>query len=186
MEVAYSFDGNATNGVDFETLSGTIVIPDGSESALINIIPIDDDIDEGRKVLHFSLVPYGCYKIGLAQYTGDIIIVDNDPPKVAITAIDDNASETGNNTGTFRVARNGRTTSSLLVYYTVGGTAAGGVRYQQLSGSAELAVGQAYADIPVYPYDDSVYEGNQTVTLTLLGTSSYSVGTPDYGNDHYP
>ncbi len=110
--------------------------------------------------------------------TGDIIIVDNDPPKVAITAIDDNASETGNNTGTFRVARNGRTTSSLLVYYTVGGTAAGGVRYQQLSGSAELAVGQAYADIPVYPYDDSVYDGNQTVTLTLLGTSSYSVGTP--------
>lgn len=42
LTVAYAIGGSATNGVDYVPLSGTVTIPAGERSAMINIVPVDD------------------------------------------------------------------------------------------------------------------------------------------------
>lgn len=176
--VAYSLTGTADNGVDYQYLSGSVVIPEGSDYGLINITPIDDDIDESRETVLLKLIDNGYYTIDWPNQ-GYVYIVDDDLPKVTVTAVDNNASESGNNNGIFRVERDGVITSSLLVYYSVGGTAANGKRYANLGGSVTISANMSSADILVNPYNDAAYQGNETVIVTILGTELYAAGSPD-------
>ena len=43
LTVSYTVGGSATNGVDYQTLSGTVLIPAGEASATITVLPIDDN-----------------------------------------------------------------------------------------------------------------------------------------------
>lgn len=64
--------------------------------------------------------------------------------------------------------------NSLVVRYTIGGTAANGVDYQLLSGSVTIPAGQSGVDLPITPIDDNLFEGNETLILTIVdGGSSY-------------
>src|SRR4030095_16246429 len=80
--------------------------------------------------------------------------------------------------GVFTVSRTGSTTAALTVNYTVGGTATNGTDYQTLSGSVVIAAGPASATLTVTPIDDTVSEGDETVTVTLSPSASYNVGSP--------
>ena len=98
-------------------------------------------------------------------------------PSVSIAASDSSASEGGSDTGTFKVTRSGSTTSSLTLNYTVGGGATNGADYNTLSGSVTIAAGSSSANIVVTPIDDSLVEGNESVTLTLKSASGITLGT---------
>jgi hypothetical protein len=87
--------------------------------------------------------------------------------------------------GLFSLFREGPTNNAVTVFYSVGGTASNGVDYATLSGSATIPVNSRTADIVVSPIDDSLVEGNETVTLTLLpsptnNAPSYSTGYLSY------
>jgi uncharacterized protein YjiK len=102
-------------------------------------------------------------------------------PVVTITAPDANASETGSNTGTFRFTRTGSTVGALAVNYVVAtgaGQADSGDYMPALTGVVTIPSGQSSADIIITPVDDSLFEGPETVTLTLFDTGSYDVGSP--------
>ena len=43
--------GTATNGVDYQTISGTAVIPDGQSSVQVLVTPIDDSFREGTETV---------------------------------------------------------------------------------------------------------------------------------------
>jgi uncharacterized protein YjiK len=99
-------------------------------------------------------------------------------PVVAITATDPNASETGSDPGTFRITRTGSIAGSLIVNYTISGTASPADYTPALGTTATIAPGQSFVDIPVTPIDDGLFEGAETVTLTVFDTGSYDAGTP--------
>jgi len=105
---------------------------------------------------------------------------DNDAlSTVSIAAQDGAASESGSDTGTFRVTRsNGAQPTDLTVFYSIAGTATGGSDYQSLSGSVAIPAYQSYADIAVAPYDDYVAEGSETVQLTVSPDAGYTIGSP--------
>ncbi|GEM_PF-332376 len=46
LTVFYDLGGTATNGEDYNELSGRVTIPEGRRSAVISVIPIDDEIHE--------------------------------------------------------------------------------------------------------------------------------------------
>jgi hypothetical protein len=109
------------------------------------------------------------------------IVKDSAPPPlptVTVTATDGSASESGPNTGTFTITRTGSTTSSLLVNFTVGGTATAGADYTTLSSPVTLAAGSATKTVTVNPVDDAVVESAETVVLTIAVGSGYNVGSP--------
>lgn len=100
-------------------------------------------------------------------------------PIVNITAIDANATETGGDTGTFRISRTGSTVGPLTVNYVVAtgtGQATSADYLPTLSGVITIPAGQLFIDITITPVNDNLVEGNETVTLTLGDTGSYDVG----------
>src|SRR5207244_945940 len=112
-----------------------------------------------------------------------VTIHDNDSappplPTVTVTASDATASESGD-TGAFTITRTGSTGSALTVNYGLSGSASNGSDYQQLGNSATIAAGSSSAIVTVTPIDDSSVEGAETVVLTLLANSAYTVGSPN-------
>lgn len=101
------------------------------------------------------------------------------PTMVTVTATDASAREpeSGSDNGAFTVARSGGNNSSALtVYYTVGGTATPASDYATLSGSVTIPANQSSAPINVNVLDDSSYEWNETVIVTLSTNPAYVIG----------
>jgi subtilase family serine protease len=99
-------------------------------------------------------------------------------PRVTIAATTATAPEGDTQSGLFTVSRTGDTTAPMTVFYSVGGTATPGIDYAALSDSVTIPAGASTAPISVTPTDDGVYEGNETVLVTLGQGSGYSIGSP--------
>jgi hypothetical protein len=56
LEVEYTVEGTASNGVDYVKIPETVTIPAGSSFANIEIVPIDDDLLEGTESVTLTLV----------------------------------------------------------------------------------------------------------------------------------
>jgi hypothetical protein len=56
LVVYYRISGTATNGVDYQRLSGTVTIPAGQSSAQIQVAPIDNLAEEASKNVTVTLV----------------------------------------------------------------------------------------------------------------------------------
>jgi hypothetical protein len=100
LPVYYKVDGTAENGVDYNRLSGTVLIPKGSESADIVIEAIDDKFAERTESILVTIEPPvciaifppppECYLVGSAGRAMAFILDDepietNLPPRVEIT-----------------------------------------------------------------------------------------------------
>lgn len=75
--------GEAINGLDYETIPTSVVIPAGRFGALIRVRPIDDALGEGLEQVAIQLVPFPGravqpYRIG-ANRVARVRIIDNDP-----------------------------------------------------------------------------------------------------------
>ena len=78
--------GTATNGSDYNSLSGTVEIPANQPSATISITPIlDGDDEEGDETVYLALSTDPAYQVGTPGNVGPVIIVDH---VVHPTAID--------------------------------------------------------------------------------------------------
>jgi 3-phytase len=96
---------------------------------------------------------------------------------VSITAIDANAVEAGNDSGSFRITRTGDTNTALAIKYTVSGTANNGNDYDQITGIAGLTVGESFVDISINPVANDFTEGDETVTVALATDDDYDIDT---------
>jgi hypothetical protein len=92
---------------------------------------------------------------------------------VAATA---NAAEPSTN-GQFTVSRTGSTASPLTVNFAVSGSATAGTDYANLGTSVVIPAGAAAATIAVNVIDDAVYEGSETVVVTLTANPAYIIGS---------
>src|SRR5262249_14448635 len=54
--VYYEISGTASNGVDYEKLSGQVTLGEGQFSADIVVTPIDDDLVEGTETVVLTLI----------------------------------------------------------------------------------------------------------------------------------
>ena len=106
-------------------------------------------------------------------------VADSTLNVVSIVAINPQAAESGQVPAVFRVTHTGDISFPLTVTLTLGGTATFGTdagysvsgmrRVGEISPffSFAFAIGQSYQDITVTPYEDTLPEPNQTVTMTL-------------------
>lgn len=97
---------------------------------------------------------------------------------VSILATDATATEPllGIDTGTFTVVRSGGDiTQPISVNYIVDGTAENGIDYESLEGTVIISAEEVEAEIPLFPVDDSLVEGIETVNITLIDGDNYIV-----------
>src|SRR5713101_4546245 len=92
---------------------------------------------------------------------------------VRVFASDPSASETGPDTGTFTLRREGGDTNlAMNIFFHLGGTAQNDVDYQTISSNSfnfvYLPPGTLSADVTITPIDDSIAEPTETVILQIV------------------
>lgn len=76
LVVNYSVSGTAANGVDYQPIDGTVVIPDGKNTATVAFRPIDDLDTEPIETVILTLTPSPNYSIGVGSVQASLR--DND------------------------------------------------------------------------------------------------------------
>ncbi|MDB6037372.1 MAG: outer rane adhesin like protein, partial [Verrucomicrobiales bacterium] len=69
--------------------------------------------------------------------------------------------------GSVEISRTGSTAESLLVFFELGGTATAGVDYKAISPTVLMGAGESSAFVKVSAIDDTLPEGDESVTFTL-------------------
>jgi len=85
LTVSYTIGGTATNGGDYDGLSGSVIIPIGAVSVPITVVPREDNLVEGNETVIITLTSSSAYTVG-APGSAAVTIVDNDvPPAPSLT-----------------------------------------------------------------------------------------------------
>jgi len=170
--------GSASSPADYAPLPTTVEIPAGTNSVDLIVTPVDDVTDETNEMVTIKLLPSPGARLG-SPSLASITIVDDDHsnalPIVRVDAIDAWASEPGADTGTFRISRDRDTNTSLTINFTSGGSATSGTDYTNLGISVTLPVGVWATNLVVYPRNDSTFETNETILLSLTILAAYRV-----------
>ena len=80
LTVNYTLSGTATNGVDYQTLPGSITIPAGAPGVDLPVTPLQDTLAEGTESIVLTLAA-GSYSRGVAA---TIYLTDDETPAPAV------------------------------------------------------------------------------------------------------
>lgn len=182
--VDYEVSGTAVNGEDYAALSGTVQFGLFQSTATITVsVPGNDGLFEGVESIIITLLPNPT--AGIVVDDGDATATISDSNHSVTISDSSDASEDLPSAGNFVVALDGENQSgqTLTVTYEVSGTATPGTDYAALSGSIGIPVGSDSATIEVMPVADDLLEDDETVSVTLTGTSDdrAPVGVPAEG-----
>ncbi|AFY85156.1 DUF4347 domain-containing protein [Oscillatoria acuminata] len=172
VTVNYTVAGTATSGTDYQALSGSAVIPAGSTTATIDLVPIDDGVYEPDEIVEITLTPGTGYVLQPSTSIASHTLHSTGVSIAAGTA----ASEIGPTNGTFNLTlTEPAPLGGMTVNYTVAGTATNGSDYTALSGSVFIPAGNTTATINISTTDDSLDEGDETVELSLVAGTDYDL-----------
>lgn len=181
VTILYQTGGTATNGQDYQTLSGALFIPEGTTAGILPVTPTADSQIEGPELAIVLLVPGTGYQVGLPN-SATLTIADTPLPTATLQATDANASEVGPDTGQFLVTLDSPAPAAgVTVNYQTSGTATNGQDYQALNGNVSIPAGQISATILLTPILDHLTEGSETVVVTLGSGAGYQVGSSASG-----
>ncbi len=183
LAVTLARTGTATNGTDYTSISGatpyTFTIPAGAASTTVTITPVNDATNEGSETVILTVnANAALYTLGTTT-SATVTVADDDRSTVTIAATDATASETAGNTAIFTITRTAPITASLTVTITISGTALNTTDYSTLSTSVVIPANQSSATVTVTPVNDLLSEGDETVLITL-GGSTYTIGSASY------
>ena len=157
----------------------TVTLGAGATSTTFTVPTVDDNTDEDDGFVQVSVNDGAGYVAG----SGDAVDVrDNDYPTPAVSF--SYASESiSEDFGTREVSvdlTHPAPPGGLTLRYRVSGTAGAGSSNDftiQNSGTLSIAAERRYASIPVAIRDDTAEEDSETVILTLIGGSGYTLGS---------
>lgn len=164
----------AVGGQDYKISSGRVFFGAGVSRRTISIPIYGDTTIEPHEQFFVNLS--NAAGADIARASGKGIIADDDAPVVIVSPLDAKAAEKKQDRGVFRIERSGPTTSSLKVFYRVGGTATKGADYTRLSGSVIIPKGKSFVDINVIPIRDTLTEARETVVLRIKPRLGYQIG----------
>ena len=98
-------------------------------------------------------------------------------PTITLAISNASVLEDGATNLIYTFTRSEDTIDPLVVNYSIGGTAVNGVDYATISSSVTIPIGSSTATVTINPTADFVPEFDETVSLTLLASSTYLVGT---------
>jgi hypothetical protein len=188
--------GAAQSGVDFNPISpSSVTFPAGVRTNLLNVV-LKPTTNVADKTLTLTITSVSGYQIDPAAGAATMTIASSTVslPVVQVMATDDDARETGTNTGTFTFTRSGPSNLPLRVYYRVSGTATVGSNnserdYTALPEFVDFAAGRATTNVFVRPVDDDISETMETVVVTI-SAGEYQLGVSNtatvYIDDNEP
>ncbi|HKQ36617.1 MAG TPA: Calx-beta domain-containing protein [Verrucomicrobiae bacterium] len=160
--------GTASGGNDYVALPRSVVIPAGSTSVTINVVPFDDPEEEVTETIWVTIVRAPGANIG--RDFVELYIVDNDgtiqfaTPEVHVPE-NQGVAQVG-------VVRSGDTNLAVSVQYVIQeGTATFNRDFLATNGVLNFAPGEMAKTIPVTIVNDFAVEPDETVLLYLTNVS---------------
>ena len=179
ITVNYTVSGTATSGSDYTALSGSVSVPaNGSNDTTVTIPLINDTLPEPTETVVVTITPSANYR-AYNDATAEMVIQDNDSgaDRVSVSIYNHSPGEATPTSGTFYFSRT-LTAGDLTVNYAISGTATNGSDYATLSGSVVIPDTQSGVNLVMTPINDTLAEGTETVTLTVLPGTGYGADRP--------
>lgn len=179
--------GTASKGADYTlspeatvTLSATTYsIPIGASFLDITLTPVNDSASEGIETAIMT-VPNTAAGYRVSGPNEAIITITDDEstqPVVSLTAVDTLASEPSDG-ASFLLTRTGDASAALTVNLAYTGTAVRGSDYNAPL-SVSIPSGSSSATLNVTVLNDTLNEGNETVTISLGTDAAYQRSTTE-------
>ncbi|WP_234300981.1 Calx-beta domain-containing protein [Sphaerospermopsis aphanizomenoides] len=143
-----------------------------------------------RNVQTTQTLQAGNYYVGISQYYNysnsnyslTLVNITNPNPTSTVTLAVSPSSVTENGTTNlvYTFTRTGSTTNALTVNYSIAGTATSTDYTGATPGTGKtitFAAGSSTATLVIDPTGDTIVESNETVALTLVSGTGYTVGT---------
>ncbi len=184
LMVNYSVAGTATVGTDYTGITGTpatINFAAGSATATVTVDPTTDSSVEADETVVLTLLAGTDYPVGTSG--GVLGTIANDDvvlAEITLAVSPASVTEDGTTNLVYTFTRTGSTAASLIVNYSVAGTATLGTDYTGIgsaSATVTFAAGSATATVTVDPTADTTVEVDETVALTLAAGTGYTIGT---------
>ena len=179
IELSYTVTGSADAGTDYVALPGVVSIGPGAISASVVVEVLDDSLIESVESVVITLTGASHSAVLVSMpLTATVEIEDVETLNAAIAVTSAVAYENPLTVAWVEIylPSTNTTGQAIEVTYTVGGSALNGTDYTYLSGVASIANGSTSVVLGIEPVDDDLYEGVETVVLTLVGTNAVGVG----------
>jgi Concanavalin A-like lectin/glucanases superfamily/Calx-beta domain/CARDB len=190
--VNFSVGGTATFNSDytqsgattFTATTGTIAFAAGEASKTVTVDPTSDTTVEPNETVILTVTPGTGYNVASpSSATGTIT---NDDTDVTVAVSPSAVNEDGATNLVYTFTRNGITNVSLVVNFSVGGTAtfnsdytqSGATTFAATTGTIAFAAGETSKTVTVDPTSDTTVEPNETVILTVTSGTGYNVASP--------
>ncbi len=179
-----TYDGTATDGLDYAGASGTLRIAAGSTTDTISIAIYGDILDETDESLYLELSnPVGAELDGggpVLRATG--VILDNDGLgsnlALAVSSPVVLEGSSGINTAHVDVELSTAPTTTITIpFQTVNGTAVAGQDYTAVTGSVTFLPGQTVAGVDIPIGTDSVLEPTESFSVVFTPPAAVASGT---------
>lgn len=169
--------GSATEAIDYQSVSGTLIFNDGETVKTISIAIFDDSLVEGDETFEVNLSSVGG-DFSFTQSIATVTIVDNEASTVSFSNTSYQVAENGVN-ATVTLLRSGNTNSAVQVNITtVGGTASADRDYATVSRTVAFAQGETSATFDVPIFDDTEVEGTESFFIALSASPNSGVIVP--------
>ncbi|MEB3827610.1 Calx-beta domain-containing protein [Phormidium sp. CCY1219] len=170
VTVNYSVAGTATEGEDYEALSGSIFVEGGETSATIDVVPFDDAIAEGDETVELTLQTGENYQLGDSTTT-TLTIIDNDTAGVTVSPTSGDTNENGT-TATFDFVLDTQPTADVTVELTNTEPSEGTLSTNSLTFTPDNW--NQPQTVTVTGIDDAVADGNTEYQIETLVSSADS------------
>ena len=181
LTVHYTVSGTAANGVDYTMLPGTVTIPAGQTNATIMVTPTGAIPGLTQSII-LTLAADSAYVVLLPNSATMSLVGNGDTtPVFALAATGPYAYERiATLNGTFTLTRiGGDPNATATLNFSLGGGATLGQDYTSTAtNSITFNPGITSQSIFIYPINNSLADGDRTVTLTVQSGSGYLVKPP--------
>ncbi len=179
LPVGYTLTGTATNGVQYQMLSGTATFQPGFSSADVQLIAKPYSPAGPTRNVILTINNSDSYS-PTPPASATVWIVDTNKPSIHIAVRDAQFYERTNDYARFTLTRWGDTNAYISqVNVTYAGTATEGTQFYG-DAYTYMVNGEETKDVSVYPIHDGLLTGPLAVTATVAPATfnDYDVGTP--------
>lgn len=173
----FTLGGSATSGSDFVSASGTLNIPAGGTSGVVDVQIIGDLTPEADETFTVQLYSPSNATIGRSSATGTILN-DDTASMISFSSPTYSTSEAGGS-AIITLTRTGNTAGNVSARMTTSdGTAKAGSDYTAVSTTVSFASGETSKTISIPITNDAIIEPAETINLALSNpTGGATLGT---------
>jgi len=167
--------GTATGGTDYSALASSITIGAGATSGFKKFTVTNDSSTEGNETVIVSITNVsGGSATELGAQSRTITIIDDEStPSITLTSSVTTLAENSGTTVTLTATSSVSSSSNITVTLATSGLATDGTDYSAVNGTTiTIAAGSTTGTKTFTMTDDSVYEGNENIDISISNVSA--------------